>query len=200
MTDKRTTRASQSLSWLLRHAAAEQGLPIDPDGWAAIDDVLRLLKMSRATLDHVVETNAKRRFEVAGARIRASQGHSDPSLSLDALEASWRPVPMVGMAWHGTSVRAALEIAADELRPGERTHVHLVPTPESRVGKRTAVGLLLGIDLPRLAAAGERVFESPNGVWLTRRVPVGCITALESTSDAARERLAELRAAFRLTP
>jgi putative RNA 2'-phosphotransferase len=89
----RTVALSKKLSWLLRHAAAEQGLEIDDAGWASVGAVLRQTEMTRAELDTVVSQNDKSRFELdeAGVRIRASQGHSRAAsgVSPEALEASW---------------------------------------------------------------------------------------------------------------
>ncbi|MFC0627753.1 hypothetical protein [Kribbella deserti] len=51
------------------------------------------------------------------------------------------------------------------LQPGRRTHVHLVASKDSPLGRRKSV-VNLAVD-----PAGLRVFEAPNGVLLTRSVP-----------------------------
>jgi putative RNA 2'-phosphotransferase len=62
------------------------------------------------------------------------------------------------------------------LLPGRRTHVHLAPAKNSRVGRRSAVDVLLGIDPAKLE---QPVYEAPNGVLLTRSVPAKAIVVVE---------------------
>jgi putative RNA 2'-phosphotransferase len=83
---------SKTLSWLLRHGAAEAGLHLDAAGWAPLADVLRITGVSRGDVEAAVRDNTKRRFELDGDRIRAVQGHSSTQVDLDALEASWERV------------------------------------------------------------------------------------------------------------
>jgi putative RNA 2'-phosphotransferase len=102
MMTKNEIRHSKRLSWLLRHGAPEAGIRMDPAGWVAIDEVLRYLGMSRATLDAVVRSNSKRRLQVAGGRIRCCQGHSTRSgVSSEALEASWETYEGDALVCHG---------------------------------------------------------------------------------------------------
>jgi putative RNA 2'-phosphotransferase len=182
------SRVSHTLSWLLRHGANESKLPMDAAGWASVDDVLRVVRVPRPTLDAVVRDNNKSRYELRGERIRACQGHSlaGTPVTLDALEASWIEDTRDELVWHGTSLGALTGIAAEGLLPGERTHVHLAGETDSKVGKRAGVDVLLAVDPTRLRAAGLGLFRSPNGVILARRVPTGCITALRAESRKAR--------------
>jgi putative RNA 2'-phosphotransferase len=165
-------RISKKLSWLLRHGAGEKGLAMTPDGWAAIDDVLTQLGIDRPALDRAVELNDKNRLQVAGSLIRACQGHSLAGMpvTVEALESSWLRVYPTASLWHGTTPAAVPAIRRDGLRPGRRTHVHLAPSPDSRVGKRFTAAVLLRVDPADLV-----VFEAPNGVLLTRHVPPAAI-------------------------
>jgi putative RNA 2'-phosphotransferase len=161
------------LSWLLRHGARDAGIDMDAAGWAPVPQVLAALGISADELQAAVDHNTKQRLQRCGDRIRASQGHSmaGTPVTLEALEASWEPVEPVGMAWHGTQRSALDSIRRDGLLPGDRTHVHLAASPDSERGKRTAVDVLLGVDLARLGAAGLHVYQAPNEVLLVRRVP-----------------------------
>jgi putative RNA 2'-phosphotransferase len=146
-----------------------------PDGWALIEDVCRLLKLDRTALATAVERNDKARLQVDGERIRACQGHSAEGMPVtrEALENSWRRVQPVDELWHGTN-RAALDsILREGLHAGRRTHVHLAPSPDSPVGRRSRVDVLLGIDPAKL---GQPVFQAPNGVLLVRSVPPEAIS------------------------
>ena len=169
---KDMVKQSKRLSRLLRHGAGERGLAMSADGWAGIADVCGLLGMDRTTLDRAVLHNDKNRLQVDGERIRACQGHSLTGMPVtrEALENSWRRVRPAELLWHGTTAAALESIQKAGLLPGRRTHVHLAPSVDSRVGKRSAVDVLLGID-----AGDLEVFEAPNGVLLTRQVPVDAI-------------------------
>jgi len=190
-------RRSKQLSRLLRHTAGERGLAMTPEGWSSVPDVCALLGIDRTTLLLAVRRNDKARLELDEDtdRIRAGQGHSRDGMpvTLDALERSWRRVEPDRQLWHGTSVAAVDGIARTGIEPARRTHVHLAPAADSHVGRRSAVDLLLGIDPARLRAEGIAVFEAPNGVLLTRRVPAGCICRVDSASKAGQRVLPAAR-------
>jgi len=190
-------RLSTKLSWLLRHGAHEEGLKVDPAGWVAIEEVLELLSLTRAQLDAVVLENNKRRYEIDGERVRASQGHSMATMPVtqDALEASWRRVDALERVWHGTHLEAVDAIAREGIKRGARTHVHMARELESRVGKRANVHVMLEVSVRALESLGYALFESSNGVLLTRFVPpaamVGCVP-MTRRAKAQREALERL--------
>ncbi len=197
MNPETLTRKSKKLSWLLRHGAGEEGLPMDPAGWVPITEVLTRLRLARGQLDEVVRRNTKRRLQVDGDRIRCCQGHSLDGMPVtrSALEASWVAWGG-GTVWHGTSVDAVAPIARGGIVPGRRTHVHLAPALSSVVGKRAAVHVMLAVDPARMAAAGEPLWAAPNGVVLARRVPPDCITELRPMTRRAKARAEEWRGLF----
>lgn len=201
MNEKHTVALSKKLSWLLRHAAAECGLAIDAAGWVEIDDVLDELKMSREELDRVVAQNNKSRFELAGSRIRASQGHSTAASGVapEALEASWARYEGPGPLWHGTRVEAVASIAQQGILPVSRTHVHLAPSVDSHVGKRASVDVLLEVSIDALRAHALPVFVSPNGVLLARIVPPKAIVGLRAMTKAGKKSEAEMKRALGLS-
>lgn len=189
---------SHKLSWLLRHGAVATGLSMDAAGWAPVSEVLAHTGMSCADLEAAVARDGKGRLELDGDRIRAAQGHSRSGtpVSWEALEASWSPASGLERVWHGTAMEALPGIAAEGLRPGERTHVHLAEHPESRVGKRADVAVLLEVSVPALAAEGVGLFRSPNGVLLARAVPRACIVGWRAVTRRARKEEAAIRALF----
>jgi putative RNA 2'-phosphotransferase len=176
-------RRSKQLSWLLRHGAGSEDVAMDAAGWVEVTAVLDALGLTRAELDEVVATNDKGRLQLEGHRVRAGQGHSREGMpvTLDALEASWRPLEPTGPLWHGTSVAAVAGIARTGIEPGRRTHVHLAPTPDSHIGKRASVALLLEI-----SPTGLTLFQAPNGVLLTRHVPTRSILSVRGANHAGR--------------
>jgi|GEM_PF-564623 len=200
-------RRSTKVSWLLRHGAIESGLTMSSAGFAAVTDVLRVLRLGRLELDEIVADNTKARFEVRptanGDIIRAVQGHSleGTPVTLDGLEGSWRERTDTEPLFHGTAVlaaRAILDRHSDSagVHAAARSHVHLAPARDAVVGKRHQVDVLLVVDPVRLRQLGQRVFEAPNGVLLTRCVPHAAVVDVVAGSKAGHEALSSLRQAL----
>lgn len=115
----------------------------------------------------MVATDGKRRFEIRGDRIRASQGHSvDVDLGLPPAT----PPPYL---WHGTVARSLGAIRAEGLRRMNRHDVHLSPDRETatRVGARRGRPVVLTVDAGAMHRDGHMFRVSANGVWLTQAVP-----------------------------
>jgi putative RNA 2'-phosphotransferase len=201
MNSKEATRASQKLSWLLRHGANEAHVTMDTAGWCSIEHVLRYIGMTRDDLDAIVRDNTKSRLEVRNNQIRACQGHSlmGTPVTLEALEASWVPDLRDTLIWHGTSIGALESIAREGLLAGDRTHVHLASETDSKVGKRAGVDVLLGIDTIKLRSTGISLYRSPNGVLLARSVSHECIAQLQALSRSALADESALRRLFHLS-
>jgi len=168
---------------------------MDRAGWVPVSQVLTRLHMEPGRLEQIVRTNNKRRLQLIDGKIRACQGHSLDcrAVTLDGLEASWKPLPNDGPIWHGTRVDVVDAISREGIRPIQRTHVHCAPALKSVVGKRALVAVMLEMSVPRLRESGFEVFEAPNGVVLVRHIPPGCIVGLKALSKAARAVESELR-------
>ncbi|MDK3255000.1 RNA 2'-phosphotransferase [Blastococcus capsensis] len=167
-------RVSKRLSYVLRHHPESAGLTLDGAGWADVDQLLTALRLTRAELEHVVATNDKRRFELRGDRIRASQGHS---IAVDlAYETATPPAEL----FHGTVERFLPSILAEGLRPGRRHAVHLSPDAETAraAGSRRGRPVVLRVDAARLASDGGRFARSANGVWLIEAVAPGYLSRI----------------------
>lgn len=166
---------SKFLSLILRHSPETIGLRLDSQGWADVDELLRLAqaagkRLSLPLLQRVVAENDKRRFSFSddGRRIRANQGHS---LDVDlALTPSVPP----DMLYHGTATRFLDSIRAQGLLPGSRQHVHLSIEEATaiKVGARHGKPTVLIVRAAAMVAAGRLFWLSANGVWLTETVPV----------------------------
>src|SRR6186713_1163201 len=117
---------SKFLSLVLRHKPEEIGLTLDPNGWAGVDDLIRLANargrpLTRPLLEQIVAGNDKKRFAFSadGERIRASQGHSvEVDLALS-------PAAPPELLYHGTATRFLASIREGGLIKGKRQHVHL---------------------------------------------------------------------------
>lgn len=179
MNDELTTRRSKFLSLVLRHEPEKAGLRLDAAGWVSVADLLAgcaaaRRALTRDELRHVVETNAKKRFEFSadGTRIRASQGHS---VEVE-LEYAAKVPPAV--LYHGTATRFLDSIREKGLLKMKRHHVHL--SAETRVtmqvGARHGIPVLLHIQAEPMHQQGHVFYQSTNGVWLVDHVPVAFIS------------------------
>lgn len=171
--DTKLVRRSKFLSLLLRHRPDEVGLELDPEGWVSVPELLARVAahpagFDRPTLEEIVATNAKNRFELdlGRDRIRARQGHS---LSVDiGLEPTTPPAEL----YHGTAERNLPSILRSGLEKRSRQHVHLSADVETarQVGLRHGKPVILRVASGRLQATGQPFFRSTNGVWLTESV------------------------------
>ena len=165
---------SKFLSLILRHQPEKIGLSLDANGWASIDDLLRLSAakgkpLTRALIEKVVETNDKQRFVFNEDRsmIRANQGHS---VSVDLGLAPVTPPPVL---FHGTATRFLDSIEKQGLLKGNRQHVHLSPDEGTavKVGQRHGKPVVLKIAAGKMQIDGHKFYRSANGVWLVDHVP-----------------------------
>jgi len=173
-TDDRPLRQlSKRLSWALRHAAAELGLLIDPEGFVAIDDLIKALgsdrPMTRAQIAEVVTAVApeKQRFEIRDGWIRANYGHSLAT----RIEHPNRPPPP--LLFHGTSLAALPAIKLDGLRPMNRQYVHLCTDPDlaTQVGARHGPPVLLRVNAAAAHRAHVPFYCANPHFWLADHVP-----------------------------
>lgn len=178
-TEKIIISASKFLSLILRHAPETIGLRLDKEGWARIDDIIRLSKIHHARLDRelihiVVDTNDKKRFVISedGLNIRASQGHS-----LQNIDLKMQKITPPELLFHGTASRFLDSIRESGLRPGSRNHVHLSQDHETaiKVGTRHGRPVVLQVHAEAMHKADFAFYQSENGVWLTDTVPTDFI-------------------------
>lgn len=181
MEKSRADKISKFLSLVLRHRPGAAGISLDEAGWTDVDALIAGCAtagwaLTRAELDHVVATNAKKRFEFdeAGRRLRASQGHSVK------VALGYVPTEPPELLYHGTVARFLPQIQREGLLKRERHQVHLsdeVATARA-VGARRGKPLLLQIRAGAMHRAGHVFYLSSNGVWLTESVPVDFLAVL----------------------
>jgi putative RNA 2'-phosphotransferase len=173
---------SKFLSLILRHKPAEIGPSLDSNGWADIDELLRLTAakgkpLTRAIIDEIVATNDKKRFFIStdGTKIRANQGHS---ISVELGLPSREPPAML---FHGTATRFVESIQKQGLLKGNRQHVHLSADEETavKVGQRHGMPVVLQIASIEMQRAGHLFYLSANGVWPTEHVPPAFIEVIK---------------------
>lgn len=175
MTPSQTTSTSKFLSLVLRHEPSAAHVTLDSAGWVEVAALLAGChqagkSLSHDDLEHIVATNAKKRFEFSadGLRIRASQGHSVE------VELEYAPQEPPELLYHGTATRFLDSIREKGLLKGQRHHVHLSAETKVtlEVGARHGKPALLTILAGEMHAAGHVFYRSTNGVWLVEHVPL----------------------------
>ncbi|KAL5094444.1 hypothetical protein Trisim1_007028 [Trichoderma cf. simile WF8] len=192
----REVQVSKTLSKLLRHQAANAGIKLDAEGFAALDEVLnygpiRSLNVTLAEVKEVVASNEKQRFTMklnsslsaelvpsddsatpSQYLIRANQGHSikiESAALLEPITFDAGNVP--SRVLHGTyfAFWPAIEESGG-LKVMGRNHIHCsTGTPEEGVlsGMRKDAELVIEIDVEKSLQDGIQWWKSDNGVLLT---------------------------------
>lgn len=177
---------SKFISYLLRHKPDSIGLPLDPQGWAVIDELIDKVNASGTTFSRVellklVADSNKKRFSISddGQRIRAVQGHS---VTVELGLMSQEPPHVL---YHGTAIRFVSSILVDGLKPQARQQVHLSDdeTTAHHVGQRHGKPAILKIEALCMHTKGFKFFLAENGVWLIDYVPPEFLTPI-SSNDA----------------
>lgn len=166
------TRKSRLLVRALRHDPSSLNLSLDSRGWANVSDVLKSLSIDRSSLDIMVATNNKGRFEYNDnkTKIRACQGHSLKTLEVFK---DWNVFVPTSVLYHGTATKSVDQILKTKLISKTRTHVHLSKDIETarNVGSRHGSPVILIIDAVKMHQDGYKFYESKNGVILVDEVP-----------------------------
>lgn len=174
------TETSKFLSYILRHEPQAIGITLDSQGWVAIDELIWAAnqsgkKFNRELIEEVVASNDKKRFRISedGLRIRAAQGHSTESVSIDYPQ---RVPPE--FLYHGTATRFLDAIQQTGLKSQQRHHVHLSENVETaiKVGERHGKVKVLIVAAGLMHQEGFIFHCSDNNVWLTTEVPVRFIS------------------------
>ena len=167
-------KTSRYLSMILRHRPEVIGITLDEHGWADVDELIAGINkthpLDRKMLEQIVAQDEKQRysFNEDKTRIRANQGHSVP---VD-VELEEKEPPRI--LYHGTGEKYVQSIDRQGLIPKTRLYVHLssdIPTAQ-KVGKRHGKPVVYLVKSLAMYRDGYRFFQSVNGVWLTKEVPV----------------------------
>ncbi|EIN09458.1 hypothetical protein PUNSTDRAFT_51732 [Punctularia strigosozonata HHB-11173 SS5] len=180
--DSEQVRLSKTLSWLLRHAAAAEGIPMRSDGFVRVSDLLKhekLRNLDFPTLERLVQDNDKQRYtlvcEPEGAKtgndiwwIGARQGHS-----MKQVQTNLKPITSaseIPMAVHGTSLVAWDSIQVQGLSRMKRNHIHMAQGVAGAgviSGMRASSSVLIYVDVQKALDAGIKFYLSENGVVLS---------------------------------
>ncbi|KAH8595694.1 Tpt1/KptA family RNA 2'-phosphotransferase, partial [Bisporella sp. PMI_857] len=206
---------SKALSRLLRHAAESEGVPLDNEGFARLDQVmqwsrLRSLKVTFGDIRTAVSDNAKQRFSMKANPklqtppdpssedptdwvIRANQGHSiaiDSAAHLAPITIDAGNVPEVVI--HGTYFAFYEPIlSSGGLSKMSRNHIHFsTGLPEDKQGvisgMRSDAELLIYINIKKSLEDGGIWWISENGVVLTEGTEHGVLETKYFTKVVGR--------------
>ncbi len=165
---------SKLLALILRHKPETVGIQLDEHGWAnveeLIDGISKTQDFNRKMLEEIVRMDEKQRYSFNEDKtlIRANQGHSIP---VD-VELEQRIPPDI--LWHGTGEKYTASIEEQGLVSKSRLYVHLSGDPDTarKVGSRHGKPVIYEVTAGAMQADGYVFFQSVNGVWLTKQVPV----------------------------
>ena len=165
---------SKYISLILRHKPEVIGITLDEHGWANVEELIQKVNQTRPLnmemLEEIVRTNNKTRYSFNEDKtlIRANQGHSIP---VD-VELPVKTPPEY--LWHGTGEKSVPSIDQTGLNRQSRLYVHLSKDVETavNVGQRHGRPVVYRVLSGKMAEDGYIFYQSVNGVWLTKEVPV----------------------------
>lgn len=165
---------SKTLSFVLRHGAIKEKVPISPDGFVKISDLINYfikkgIYLSTSDFHAIVSNCVKKRFELMGDAIRANQGHSLKEIKLDTHRIVLSPTEIPKVI-HGTYMKNLASIKAKGLSRMNRNHIHCASSTNALSGMRSNCDLIVEID--SVAAMGDGIvfYISKNGVILTEGI------------------------------
>lgn len=168
-------KISKFLSFILRHGPDKVSLELDSNGFADLNEVLKVLnqkfknfKITKSTLEEIIEQSEKRRFQIENSKIRAFYGHSiDDKIVMK--EANDLPSTL----YHGTNLRAYNAIKTEGLIKKKRQYVHLSENMETAilVGKRTSNNpIIVRIEAKSARIEGVKFYKSGD-IYLADYIP-----------------------------
>lgn len=189
MSDRRDVQISKSLSYLLRHGALKERLPIDKNGYIPIGEVLKhnRLKTHKCSVEdihRIVGENDKKRFHIKKETLQngltqeficATQGHSINTITPDreVLEEIRSRSELPDKLVHGTSIsNAVLILQSGFIKKMARNHVHLAPGVtglDSQVisGMRYSSNVHIYLKTTQELLDKIQLYKSLNDVYLT---------------------------------
>jgi len=173
------SRLSRFLLMLLRHQPARFPVRLDAQGFAELDEVMRVVHAlpnlrwaTLADVEAVLAMPGPQRFEIIDAgggarRIRALYGHT-------ARKLAYEPVQPPDRLYCAVSPDAVAQAHREGLLAGEHTYVQLADDPKQAfVGalREAPDPVVLTIDAAAAAASGILFFSPAESVYLSEAIP-----------------------------
>ncbi|MDD6440690.1 MAG: RNA 2'-phosphotransferase [bacterium] len=174
-------KTSRFISLILRHRPDTIGISLDEHGWASVEELLAGISKTQyidmVMLEKIVTTDSKQRYSFNEDKtlIRANQGHS---IDVD-VELLKKQPPVI--LYHGTGEKYVASIDEQGLIPKSRLYVHLSGDEATAtiVGSRHGRPVVYEVLASQMYNDGYEFFQSVNGVWLTKEVPVQYLKKLK---------------------
>tara|TARA_Y100000992_G_scaffold30416_1_gene17002 strand:+ start:2330 stop:3283 length:954 start_codon:yes stop_codon:yes gene_type:complete len=162
-------QVQKTITWLLRHGASQENVPIDEDGFITINNLINWLKkknihLNKQDINNIVASDKKTRYLLKDDMIRANQGHSIKlQIQMDSFKQNNSQLV------HATYYDNMESIQKSGLKSMSRNDVHLINI-DSKNNKfkmiRQDTDLYVFVNGHNLDLK-----ESTNGVILTPSVP-----------------------------
>jgi RNA:NAD 2'-phosphotransferase (TPT1/KptA family) len=169
------TKISKKLSWVLRHGAIRENIPITKNGFVSLEIISKYLNVSNKDIACIVSDDDKERYKMVYKKnsydiyIRANQGHSMKDICVEMkLITDHEQVPI---AVHGTFYKFLDLILNSGLKIMGRQHVHFakgLPDNEEVIsGIRNNSEVLIYLNVKKMIDDKIEIYESDNGVILS---------------------------------
>jgi 2'-phosphotransferase len=168
-------KLSRFLVRLLRHSAPSHNLTMRTNGYVSMSDLLAITELHGVLIEQIVtitEADNKNRLQLTTEDdellIRATQGHTIPSVNSDALMDRITDPDQVPLCIHGTYEEAWESIKQIGLYRMQRNNIHmscgLIDDPKVTSGIRPSTEVLIYINVANAMAANIPFYRSHNGV------------------------------------
>lgn len=176
MGEQKLVNLSKIISHALRHEPQFYDLVLDKYGWVKLSDLvdalqkksLEFVAVQQNDILHTAENSKKKRFEIAGDRIRALYGHSTSEKII-----KYKEIPPV-LLYHGTGVSRLENIFNKGLLSMNRQYVHLsedIETAKIVAKRRKEEVNILVIQAINAHDNGISFYREENKVWLSEPIP-----------------------------
>ena len=169
------TKLSKQISYILRHHPEEFNITLDSEGWCTIDELIKILNnenkygiITVTTLNDMLNSFDKKRFEIKNKKIRAYYGHS---IETKIIKKTCEPPKYL---YHGTARKNIDRIRKQGIITMSRQYVHLSDNTDLAytVGKRYDNDPIIIKVLAQKAWQNNIKFYCGNeDTWLSENIP-----------------------------
>ncbi len=179
--DAKTEQLGRLVAGCLRHFPGDLGLVMDSRGWVDLSK-LAVVVASRhrwAGKDMIVAlvaSDSKKRYEIAGDRVRARYGHS-VDVDLD------HPENKLPKLYYGASEEEADRILEIGIKSASQRYVHLSTTPEKAwlvATFRTGNPRVIQADAAAAQAEGVRMMTVSDDIVISETIPARFLSILKA--------------------
>lgn len=170
---EKVEKLSRLMIGILRHFPDKFDLKMDENGWVDFEAFLKAVKRrfrwaNRWVVKAIIYSDAKKRYELRGDKIRARYGHSIE------VELNDMPEATEDVLYYGTSEEEAQRITEVGIKPVKQTFVHLSTTLEKSIEVavlRTENPIVFEIDAKKARENGIRIIKANETIALAKEIP-----------------------------